>query len=836
MFSITSKYSRKDRQIAMQYVELVAAGDRAGAKHVLARAGWTEEHLEDVLEYFSPRERTDKLAAASVADDAPVTATAPVTQALPRVYTEDDILVAIEASRTRRLRGTDRSAMKQALKRLKAAGLSWDDVIPALEQGMPDEGEDEYTYESAPEPEYEAPRQQVEVVEPASAPHGVERMVVPVPVTYRDTLEERAKLIAALWRKLGAGWQVEKYDRVESAGMSSVHIVRGELPAMRPGKSVYLLGPSATTGNGSAIAAEHAAYGRTMLSYDPYKRQAVTAVLPPATMELRDRLLRKNPRQKSWELELLPIFGVRDGVGFLAKVIITRADQSSPDRDKEIAYWLGLAKNTVGHSGWWVSVDDARGVIEMTAGIPISMPSRVGYDYDVIQNGKWGELVVGRDGYNKPVVVDLAATPHALVVGRTGSGKSIFLQTMIFSALAHGFEVAILDPTKEGLDFRCFQPYVRDGGWGCESFPEALAVLEDVYEEARRRKKVLSALSAPKWLALSKEDQVKHGIKPILVVVDEGTALAKLATLPKLMDKESPKYIELAEENMAKEQIMYYVGRILRECRFVGIHLVFGTQRFGIQEIGQGAGELRENMGARIILGRSSTTSLAMACADPQDAAAAYEQAHGSAVIQGDPSITGREPTPGRGLAEIDGRGHVALQGAFAEAEELVEQLTAMGVPAYEGDRRPVVPEKESPFGVVESAPVYSVPVPAVPEVKELGELELSLEDLQDDDDTTVVEAPKEPELDWDASLTTAAPEAPEPDWRAFAVPAVAQDDEDPFAAPAASPRPPVLDDDEDMFAEPKAKPRPSIQEDDLFGKPVPAKPKPKVEVEAFDW
>lgn len=709
---------------------------------------------------------------------------------IPGSYTDVEIATARAALAHSQV-GNDKAAEKV----LAAEGLTGLDVLPAIEQAHAAEGDSKVAdvHEGAP------------ALEGQPAP-AVNELTVAVPATYGDSVEERAKLTAVVWSKFGEGWQVESYD----PSGPSVFIVRGRRPSMRPGAEVYSAGPSATVSNGEAIAASHAAHGRTMLGYDPYTKRVETAVLPPATIELRNRLLRKNPRQKSWELELVPIFGVRDGVGHLAKVIITRADQSSPDRDKEVAYWLGLAKNTIGHSGWWVSVDDVRGVVEMTAGVPISIPARVGYEYDVIKTGRWGELVVGRDGYNKPVVVDLAATPHALVVGRTGSGKSIFLQTMIFSALAHGFELAILDPTKRGLDFRWARPYVREGGWGCQTFPEALEVLKNVYAEAQRRLDILDSLSVPKWSALSPEDQVKYGIKPVLVVVDEGTSMAKLLALPKTMDKEDLEYVGMAELNAAKEMILMYVGKILRECRFVGIHLIFGTQRFGVGEIGQGAGEMRENMGARVVLGRSSTTSLSMACADPQDAAAAYEQAHGLAAGDTDPSATEREATPGRGLAEIDGRGHIALQGAFAPVEELVARLEEMGIPSYPGDRRPVVPEKEAQFGEMEPERTYRGP--ASPKEVDLGEITFDLADLESDNDPAPEKAV--PELDWSDSFGTQAPVA------ADIAAAPQEDEEDPFSGePTPRPKVVVPVDDDDPFAE---------------SGPVKVKPKPKVE--EFEW
>lgn len=697
---------------------------------------------------------------------------------LPRIYTAAEIAVARAAL------VLGEQDKKAALKLLKKKGLVDADILPATEQHYAELGLESEAVTEDSDAQTDAPKLEV-----TSAPAGVERMVIDLPTGYDDRVERRAKLVAALWRRLGEGWQVESVD----LQLLKAVIVRGELPAKRPGYLMHTLGAKATAGNADASASEFSADGHTMLSYNPYTRRAETAALPPATMELRARLLRKLPKQKSWELELLPIFGVRDGVGYLAQVLITRADTVSPERGKEIAHWLSLARTVIGHNGWWVKIDDASGVIAMNAGVPLEIPTKAPYDYDVIETGKWGELVVGRDGYNKPVIVDLAATPHALVAGRTGSGKSICLQTMIFSALAHGFELAILDPSKKGLDFRWARKYVRDGGWGCQNFPEALEAIERVYAEAQRRLDILDRLDLPKWSALSEEDRIKYGIKPILVVVDEGTSMAKLISLPKTLDKDDPRYTETAKLNSAKELLLMTIGKILRECRFVGVHIIFGTQRFGSNEIGQGAGEMRENMGARIILGRTSTTSLAMAVADPQDAAEAYELAHGAATVDdNDPSLRGREATPGRGLAEIDGIGHVALQGAYAPVEELIERLEALGVPRYEGDRRPDMPEEDAaPF----SFEVIETEERAVPEVQELKEMELSWDDLEEESPEASAE---EPELDWSTSdLPTAGPDRDEDPFEDTETRRVLADDDedDPFNTPVKQwPKAPAFD------------------------------------------
>ena len=412
----------------------------------------------------------------------------------------------------------------------------------------------------------------------------------------------------------------------------------------------------------------------------------VVGFMTPWDEALRDRIAR-SLGCKPWDVGLSVAWGtVEDDDGKLIgeprAVAITHAPVIA-DAEKRVARWKALANEllpTAAGSAWRVEDEPHLGRLNLRIGASVNLPTSVPYLWSVATGAEWCDLAFGVDGFGQPVSVDLSSNPHVLVVGKTGSGKSITLEAFIFGALVHGFELAIVDPTKRGLDFRWARPFVREGGWGCQTYADALATLRSVYDEGQRRLDILDSLDLPKWTALSDEQRAEYGIGPILVVLDEGTSFAKLDVVPRGLPADDPERREPEELNITKQRSMALTGKIARELRFVGIHLIFGTQRFGVEDIGEGAGGLRENLGNRILLGRASSTAIGMAVMDPSDALSAYEEAHGVAAQKDERKDKEREKRPGRGIVEMDGQETTSFHGFYATHEELAERLALAGV------------------------------------------------------------------------------------------------------------------------------------------------------------
>ena len=169
-------------------------------------------------------------------------------------------------------------------------------------------------------------------------------------------------------------------------------------------------------------------------------------------------------------------------------------------------------------------------------------------------------IAVGVDVHGKPVVVDIAKTPHLLIAGTTGSGKSVFVDDLLISLLykASPEEVRLLliDPKVVELQLyngipHLLMPVISD-------VDKALSALFWVEDEMLRRYQYFSDENVKNIDSynLAVEKKGKTRLPLILIVVDE---------FSELMMK-------------AAKDTSVVVGRIARMGRAAGVHLVIATQ------------------------------------------------------------------------------------------------------------------------------------------------------------------------------------------------------------------------------------------------------------------
>ncbi len=473
--------------------------------------------------------------------------------------------------------------------------------------------------------------------------------------------------------------------------------------------------------------------------------------------------------------------------------------------------------------------------VRLLASVGNPLPARVGFDFAAADalRGRGIPFATGVEG--EPVAFDPLESPHILVAGVTGGGKSVLAQALLYGFAISGAHLVVIDPVKGGADFRFVEPYVD----AFVSTPaEAANAMKAVYAEVVRRKDINTEHGVGSGLDLPEGVRYPH----LVVLIDEFTSLMGQSTVPKASD--DPEAEEEREaiirDNKDRSDIGIFAGKLAREARSALVTLVLGTQKLSAKmlEAIPGSSDLKTNM-ARTLLGKASS-------GDRASALRAFDDA---------PTLTGDIPK-GRGLWEPLSSAAVVVQCWFATQADLSAELAKR--------LEPVPPERKMDL----TAPVRQSR-PATDEVVDVGELSFSLDDLLDDGGASSTSeaqpeldggpdepAPSGPEeladdwgdgLDWGAPADARtdgtdepAPSGPEEladDWGtpADASPAPVPDDDGPDAAPHTTPEEPTDDwgDGLDWGAPADASPAP-VPDDDPFAVPVPRAPAPVDEDDPF--
>lgn len=202
------------------------------------------------------------------------------------------------------------------------------------------------------------------------------------------------------------------------------------------------------------------------------------------------------------------------------------------------------------------------------------------------------------EGLAEPVEINIHKTPHILVGGSTGSGKTVLIKLIMHECLMHGHQVILVD-YKGGVDFGSRRWAELNGV--CTDYDTTIKVLKNLVLQLTQRRDIL------RTSGLSNIDDFNrifgNHLPHIFFVCDE---------LAEMLDKSGAD----KETKEKINEIIALLSTIARLGRAFGIHLVLGTQRPDANVL---PGQIKNNMDVRIC-GRADQV-LSQIILDTSDAA-----------------------------------------------------------------------------------------------------------------------------------------------------------------------------------------------------------------------
>ena len=202
-------------------------------------------------------------------------------------------------------------------------------------------------------------------------------------------------------------------------------------------------------------------------------------------------------------------------------------------------------------------------------------------------------VALGKNIMGKPKFCEIDKTPHLLVAGSTGSGKSVCINCIIASILMRAkpdeVKLVLIDPKKVELSMyngipHLLMPVVTDSKKANVALQKMVDEMERRYDELEE-KNVRNIAGYNEWV--EKENKVRS----------EEDKIAKMPYIVVIVD-------ELADLMVvAGKEVEDSILRITQKARAAGIHLIVATQRPSTDVI---TGVVKANIPSRISFAVSS--------------------------------------------------------------------------------------------------------------------------------------------------------------------------------------------------------------------------------------
>lgn len=319
------------------------------------------------------------------------------------------------------------------------------------------------------------------------------------------------------------------------------------------------------------------------------------------------------------------------------------------------AFETHFSQTVTDQNTWTYKWDIAKGNVTMT---PVGhIPSIANYPGSA--DRPWNEIPLGL-GAGGEIVWDVKSSPHALIAGKSGGGKSVAQRNIVFHTIQHNDKWCFLGVDPKKVELKPYKKYKNTVLGIGTTLEDMVEIIRYAKEEMMRRYETMEELEVNHF------EDLPEPPRAILLMVDEAYML---------MAPEGNKTDQGKENDQLHGEASILIGEIARLGRAAGVHLVLAMQRPDAVVL---KGEIKNNLEVRIAAGRLDATPSSMVL---------------------DNGLATRVPNiRGRGVAQINGDGQL-YQGYFAKQSWIDTWL--MDHPEREpevammnaGKHEPVIPE-----------------------------------------------------------------------------------------------------------------------------------------------
>lgn len=209
-------------------------------------------------------------------------------------------------------------------------------------------------------------------------------------------------------------------------------------------------------------------------------------------------------------------------------------------------------------------------------------------------------LALGKDAFGEVFVVDLASMPHMLVAGATGSGKSVFINTLLVSLLIkkspEQLRLILIDPKQLELALYASLPHLTLPV--ITNAKEASLALLWAVQEMERRYSILKEFGVRNLEGFN--NKLDGCTEEMLASIDQ---FYEHGYTGDVTDYRLPYVVIIVDEfadlilTKAGKEIENNICRLAGKARAAGIHLILATQRPSVDVI---TGLIKSNFPTRV--------------------------------------------------------------------------------------------------------------------------------------------------------------------------------------------------------------------------------------------